>query len=182
MPSTVRIARPTPDEHAPYALTYINATASALSAAGHDDLLALLESQSPAWQALLAGAEDKAGHRYAPGKWTLAESLVHVTDTERVFSYRLLRIARGDRTPLPGFEQDEWVPQSRAGNRSLSDILSELLAVRAATVALVRSLDEEAVAQRGVSSGVEVSARALVWMIAGHAQHHLELTRDRYLA
>lgn len=182
MSSIVPIARPTADEHAPYALTYINATADALTAAGHEDLVTLLESQSPAWQALLAGADDKAGYAYAPGKWTLAESLVHVTDTERVFSYRLLRIARGDRTPLPGFDQDEWVPQSRAGNRSLADILAELLAVRAATVALVRSLDQEAVAQRGVSSGVEVSARALVWMIAGHAQHHLDLTREKYLA
>jgi hypothetical protein len=126
--------------------------------------------------------EAKASHAYAPGKWTLGESLVHVSDTERVFSYRLLRIARGDRTPLPGFEQDDWVPTSRAGRRSLADVLGEMYAVRAATLALVRSLDEEAINESGMASGKDVTARALVWMIAGHMQHHFVLTRDRYLA
>lgn len=177
------IRRAATSEHAPYAITYIDATQHALDAAGHDDVIALLEQQSAAWQALMADVpEAKAGYAYAPGKWTLAEQLVHVTDTERVFSYRLMRVARGDRTPLPGFEQDEWVPQSRVSRRTLSDILAELYAVRAATLALVRSLDDEAIAQQGIASGHEVSARALVWMIAGHMAHHLELTRGRYLA
>jgi hypothetical protein len=126
--------------------------------------------------------EDRAGHRYAPDKWTLAESLLHVSDTERVFAYRLLRVARGDRTPLPGFDQDAWVPATRAANRSLSDIMAEFYAVRAATLALVRSLDDEAIGQAGTASGKDVTARALVWMIAGHAAHHLGLTRDKYLA
>lgn len=175
------IARPAADEHAPYAITYIDATAAALTRAGTDDVVALLASQGAAWEALLAGADDRVGHAYAPGKWTLGESLVHVSDTERVFAYRLLRVARGDRTPLPGFDQDAWVPESRATGRALSDILSEMMAVRTATLALVRSLDAEALSRRGVASGVEVSARALVWMIAGHAAHHLVLTEERYL-
>ncbi|WP_434479156.1 DinB family protein [Gemmatimonas sp.] len=141
----------------------------------------LLEVQREQCRALLAGVpESQAGFSYAPGKWTLAESLVHVSDTERVFAYRLLRIARGDRTPLPGFEQDDWVPQSRSTRRTLSDIVTELLACREATLALVRSLDDEAIAQRGIASGVEVSARALVWMLAGHMGHHITLTRDKY--
>lgn len=180
--SPMPIHRPDPTEHAPYAITYIDATASALAARGSDDVLALLEAQALEWQSLLAGvAESRAAHAYAPGKWTLAEQLVHVTDTERVFSYRLLRVARGDRTPLPGFEQDDWVPESRAARRSLTDILSEMLAVRMATLALVRSLDEVAIARQGIASGQEVSARALVWMIAGHMAHHLTLTREKYL-
>jgi hypothetical protein len=112
----------------------------------------------------------------------LAESLVHVADTERVFAYRLLRIARGDSTPLAGFEQDDWVPESRASSRSLADILEELDAVRAATLCLVRSLDDTAVARQGVSSNHVVSARALVWMLAGHMAHHLTLTREKYLS
>ncbi|MCO4098321.1 MAG: DinB family protein [Gemmatimonas sp.] len=175
------IARPVLDEHAPYALTYINATADALAALGTDDVVHLLEVQREQCRALLAGVpESQAGFSYAPGKWTLAESLVHVSDTERVFAYRLLRIARGDRTPLPGFEQDDWVPQSRSTRRTLSDIVTELLACREATLALVRSLDDEAIAQRGIASGVEVSARALVWMLAGHMGHHITLTRDKY--
>lgn len=179
----MHIARPTTDEHAPFALTYINATTAALAAQGNDDLLALLEAQQDAWQTLIGALPASKGtFAYAPGKWTLAESLVHVTDTERVFSYRLMRVGRGDRTPLPGFEQDEWVPESRANRRALSDILSELLAVRAATLALVRSLDETALSQRGQASGHAITARALVWMIAGHQAHHLDITSERYLA
>lgn len=177
------IARPTADEHSPYYGTYIDDAERTLAERGLTDIVALLAAQRAEWETLMTGVpEAKAAHRYAPGKWTLAESLVHVSDTERVFSYRLLRIARGDRTPLPGFEQDEWVPASRAANRTLADILAEMYAVREATLALVRSLDGEAVAQRGITSGNEVSARALVWMVAGHMQHHLVLTRDKYLA
>lgn len=177
------IARPAANEHAPYDAGYIDAAEATLAQRGLADVLALLEAQTADWQILMATVpEARASVAYAPGKWTLAESLVHVSDTERVFTYRLLRIARGDRTPLPGFEQDDWVPTSRAGNRSLAEILAELYAVRAATLALVRSLDEEAVRQAGVASGKEVTARALVWMIAGHMQHHIGLTRERYLA
>lgn len=177
------IPRPTADEHAPYHLTYIEAAAQALAAHGTDDVVALLAAQPAAFRALLQDAPaELAAHAYAPGKWTLAESLVHVNDTERVFSYRLVRIARGDRTALSGFEQDDWVPASRAGRRTLSDVLDELEAVRASTLALVRSLDDEALGQHGVASGKTVSARALVWMIAGHMAHHLTLTREKYLA
>lgn len=175
--------RPTSAEHAPFASTYIDATTTALAAGGHADVLALLESQRRAWEALLAPLEPTmASHRYAPGKWTLAESILHVTDTERVFSYRLLRVARGDSTPLPGFDQDAWVPESRADRRSLIDLAAELSMVRGATLALVRSLDETALGQMGTASNHPVSARALVWMIAGHSAHHLLLTRERYLA
>lgn len=180
---SLRIPRPGADEHAPYAITYINATAAALTRRGSDDVIALLAAQPDEWRALLGDVNpDRVFHAYAPGKWTLGESLVHVADTERVFSYRLLRIARGDQTPLPGFEQDDWVPESRAAQRTLADIVDEIVAVRAATMALVRSLDEIAIARQGVSSNHVVSARALVWMLAGHMAHHLTLTREKYLA
>ncbi len=177
------IPRPTTDEHAPYMVTYVDATARALATLGSDDVLALLAAQPAQWRALLANADGSLTHHaYAPGKWTLAESLVHVADTERVFAYRLLRVARGDQTPLPGFDQDAWVPNSRTGTRSLANILDEFDAVRTATLALARSLDADAVAATGTAGGVTVSARALMWIIAGHAAHHLEITRDRYLA
>jgi hypothetical protein len=180
MPS---IAKPAPDEFAPYYATYIEAAAATITQRGLDGVIGLLDAQCEEWRSLMAPVPESQGaYAYGPGKWTLGESLVHVSDTERVFAYRLLRVARGDRTPLPGFEQDEWVPASRAGNRALADILDELYAVRTSTLALVRSLDEEAVGQRGTASGKEVTARALVWMIAGHMEHHLGLTRDRYLA
>lgn len=179
----MRIDRPAEGECAPYFEKYIAAAAASMHAGGHADVQALLAAQPAQWHALLDAAPASLGQfAYAPGKWTLAESLVHVSDTERVFAYRLMRIARGDRTPLPGFEQDDWVPESRANRRSLSDVLAELDAVRTATLALVSSLDDAAVAQVGTASGREVSARALVWMIAGHQAHHLEITRTSYLA
>ena len=130
--------------------------------------------------ALRAVPESRAGYRYAPGKWTLAEMMVHVADTERVMSYRLLRIARGDQTPLPGFEQDDWVPMSGAATRTLASLATELEAIRAATLALVRGVPPEAWERRGTASGFTFSARALAWVIAGHEQHHLALLRERY--
>jgi uncharacterized damage-inducible protein DinB len=173
---------PGADEHAPWAGTYIADADRALAAAGTGDIVALLDRQPAQFAALLDGLGDDAAHRaYAPGKWTLAESLLHVADSERVFAYRLLRIARGDATPLPGFDQDAWVPLSGAARHTLASLLHELQVVRAATLSLVRALDTEALARSGTASGHPVSARALVWMIAGHAAHHLELTRTAYL-
>ncbi len=178
----MKITRPSPSEHAPFAATYINAAANALDLLGTDQLWSLLAAQPTALMELLDAVDPAlATYAYAPGKWTLGESLVHVSDTERVFAYRLMRIARGDMTPLPGFDQDAWVPESRTVARPLHDILTELQTVRAATLSLVKSLDEQAWGQVGVASGHPVSPRALAWMIAGHFAHHLDLTRDRYL-
>jgi hypothetical protein len=174
--------RPGDGEYAPYALLYVNATAAALEAARVSSVRTLLQQQVPALRALLRETDDDAAQRaYAPGKWTLLESLLHVADTERVFSYRLLRIARADETPLPGFDQDAWVPHSAANGRTLADILTEIEAVRNASIALIGSLDDAAAVRRGVSGGNSVSVRGLAWNIAGHFAHHLELTRTRYL-
>jgi len=103
-------------------------------------------------------------------------------DAERVFDYRLLRIARGDATPLPGFEQDEWVPHSCANRRSMASLLLEYAAIRAATMQLVDSLPDEAWGRRGIASGSPVSARALAYICAGHERHHVRIIRERYLA
>ncbi len=176
------ISRPAPDEHAPWALKYISDAEAALTAHGLSDLTTLLARQPGELATLLRGVTDDAARQgYAPGKWSLLESLVHTIDTERVFSYRLLRAARGDQTALSGFEQDDWVPLSGANERSLASVITEFGAVRASTLALLEPLDENALARRTVASGHEVSARALAWMIAGHAAHHFVLTRDRYL-
>ncbi len=174
--------RPSSNEHAPFAITYIEATTKALESAHDSSVLSLLEAQVGALRALLRDVDDAAAQRsYAPGKWTLAESLLHVSDTERVFAYRALRIARGDQTPLPGFDQDPWVPLSGAGTRTLADILTEIEAVRIANLHMIRAFDDAAVARLGTASGNPVSVRALVWTIAGHFAHHLELTRTKYL-
>lgn len=179
----MQISRPSASEHAAFMGTYVDATARALAAQGSDDLLMLLGDQPAQLRAALQGVDPTLGSfAYAPGKWTLAESLLHVADTERVFSYRMVRIARGDMTPLPGFDQDAWVPQSRAENRALDDIVDEVAAVRTSTLALVQSLDTTAIAQLGTASNNPLSVRALTWVIPGHFAHHLALTHTRYLA
>jgi hypothetical protein len=174
MPVTTR--RPAADEFAPYYASYI-----ALVPEG--DLLATLRAQADTYRALFADVPDeRRSLRYAPGKWSLAESLLHVTDTERVFAYRALRIARGDATtPLPGFDQDAWVPASMADARSLADLVDEFVAVRQATLALLTGLPDAAWDRRGIASNATVSVRALAFMIAGHAAHHAQLFRDHYL-
>lgn len=176
------IVRPDTSEHAPYALAYVNATAAALSTAGMSDVRDLLKSQCDALETLLKGVSDEqANAGYAAGKWSLKESIVHMSDAERVFSYRIMRIARADETPLPGFEQDDYVPESRANARNLSDILAEFRAVRGASIALVNSLDEIALGQTGMAGGRLTTVRALCWVLAGHVAHHIGITRDRYL-
>ncbi len=174
----MHFAKPDASEHSPY----INITEQLLATRGDGNLLAVLEEQPNQLRELLSGVDmNLATFAYAPGKWTLAESLLHVADTERVFSYRLLRFARADKTPLPGFEQNDWVPESRADRRALWDIVGELEAVRASTIALVRSLDEAGLAQIGTSNNNPLSALALTWIIAGHFAHHLVLTKTLYL-
>ncbi len=176
------ISRPAPDEHPPFMGGYVQEADAALERHGLTHLLDLLTRQPNDLAALVSGVSHADAHSpYAPGKWTLVESLLHLTDTERVFAYRLLRAARGDRTPLRGFEQNEWVPLSGAAGHTLDDVVAEFGAVRAATIALVRPLDEDALARRAVVNREDVSARALAWAIAGHADHHLRLTAERYL-
>jgi hypothetical protein len=176
------IARPENSEHAPFAITYINATDSALSEAGLADVRDLLAGQCDALETLLKDVSDEqANAGYAPGKWSLKESIVHMSDTERVFSYRAMRIARADETPLAAFEQDHYVPESRANARTLTDILAEFRAVRGASLALVNSFDETALPQVGTASNRLFSVRALCWIMAGHAAHHIGIARDRYL-
>jgi len=168
------IPRPVAPEYAPYYGRYIDKVPDG-------DLLRTLEDQGRETQAVLAGlSEAKALHRYAPGKWSVKEVIGHVTDTERVFSYRALRFARGDATALPGFDENAWVPAGSFDARSLADLAAELDAVRRATLALFRGLDAAALARRGTASDNAVSVRAIAWIIAGHERHHVALLHERY--
>lgn len=177
------IPRPDSSEFAPWAQKYIDEISLQLSLLNSDDVVMLLEKQMGDLRNVLKDAPAEAASiRYEPGKWTLAESLVHITDTERVFVFRLISIARGVTTPLPGMDQDAWAIESRADQRSIEDILSEMDSVRQATLTLVRSLDETALGRVGNASNHPFSARAFVWLIAGHMSHHINITRDKYLA
>jgi uncharacterized damage-inducible protein DinB len=146
------------------------------------DFLEILQEQHRRMVRLLSPlTEPQAEFRYAPGKWSIKEVLGHVTDTERIFSYRLLRIARGDQTPLAGFEQDAYVQTGNFSARKLAEILHEFSAVREATISLLRSLDDAAWLRRGIASQKEVSVLALAFVIAGHERHHRILLEKRYL-
>ncbi len=165
--------RPDSNEYAPYYGKYI-------SLVPEGDILITLEKQAPDTLALLAPHEADGDFRYAPGKWSVKESLGHLIDTERVFSYRALRIARNDKTPLAGFEQDDYVKYGPFAQSSLAALLEEFTSVRKASVALFRGLDEAAWSRRGVASNNEVTVRALAYMIAGHELHHRRLFEQKY--
>jgi len=169
------LTRPGADEFAPYYATYIDKVTE-------PDVIAALATLRQTTASLLAGlSESQAGYRYAPGKWTLREVVGHVVDAERIFAYRLLRIARGDETPLAGFDENAYVPAGQFERRPLADVAAELGAVRDATLALVRSVTVDAWSRRGTASGKPVSARALAYIIAGHERHHLSVLRERYV-
>lgn len=137
--------------------------------------LARLEAQPAEYRARVAGIdEDRAALPLAPGKWSLLDVLGHVADTERVFAFRLIWFARASPTELPGFDQDAWVQQVASHSRTVSGLLDDFDAVRQSTIRLVRSLPDEVADRRGVANGTPMSVRALAWMIAGHAQHHLD--------
>lgn len=146
------------------------------------DFLEILQQQQRELNRLLEPlTEQQAEFRYAPGKWSIKETLGHVNDAERIFACRLLRIARGDQTPLASFEQDGYIRTANFSARALSDILQEFSTVRAASVSLVRSLDDAAWLRRGIASQKEVSVLALAFIIAGHERHHRLILEERYL-
>ena len=121
------------------------------------------------------------GYRYAPGKWSIAELLLHIIDAERVFQYRALRIGRGDRTDLPGFDQDLFVNNSEAAHRTLDSLREEYNAVRLSSLLLFQSFTKVQLLSEGSADGQGVSVRALGFMICGHQKHHEEILKSRYL-
>lgn len=125
--------------------------------------------------------KEKLDYRYAEDKWTIKEILLHLIDTERVFAYRAMCIARKDMTELPGFDQDAFVINSHANERSIESLLLEYLNVRMATVSLFDSFDLRGLEQMGVANGSSLSVRAIVFIIIGHENHHLQVIKERYL-
>lgn len=124
---------------------------------------------------------DKFDYRYAPGKWTIKDILLHLIDAERIFAYRALRFARRDATPLPSFDEDAYVVHARANNRNIQDLLSELATVRQATLAMFKTFSDEDLRQIGIASGQPMSVRALGFVIIGHQNHHQRVFQERYL-
>lgn len=170
----VVVGRPEPGEYAPYYDRYISLISGS-------DILATLDSERRRMMLLLSGRdEDDGNFRYAPNKWTAKEVLGHVCDTERIFAYRALRIARDDRTLIEGFEQDDYVRNGPWGRVALAEAIEDYIAVRRSTLTLLRNLDEVAWRRRGVANKNEVSVRAIAYLIAGHELHHRRILEEKY--
>jgi uncharacterized damage-inducible protein DinB len=171
---TLVIARPQAGEYAPYYERYI-------SLIQENDILATLDRQRRETVLLLSGlSEEQGDFRYAPDKWSAKQVLGHVCDTERIFAYRALRIARGDATPIEGFEQDDYVKNGPFARHAIAEVIEDYIAVRRATISLLRSLEEAAWSRRGIANKNEVTVRAIAYMIAGHEVHHRRILLEKY--
>lgn len=167
--------RPQPDDHAPYFQRYVDLVPE-------EDVLAVLESQLDERRDLIAGlSEAQAGRRYEPGKWSIREIFGHLADTERVFAYRALSIARGETAPLPGFDEDAWVGRAGHDARTLASLEGEWALVRHATLTLLTALDDDAWGRRGMCNDLSTSVTSIPFVIAGHERHHLNVINSRYL-
>jgi hypothetical protein len=170
---TMYSVRPVPSEHAPHQSAYIDLVPSG-------DIVDLLRESGEAVNVAL-GSVGEAGvqYRYADGKWSIGEMLAHLIDAERILAYRALRIARGDVTPLPGYDGNAYVALSAAGGRSLGDLRAEWMTARDSAVRLYASLPRDAWARMGTVDGKTMSVRAIAYVTAGHTLHHLHgLHRD----
>jgi len=170
-----RIPRPDDSEYAPYFQQYI-------SKVPDGDLLDLFESQAAETRDLLGPLSDAdARFRYGPDKWSVKEVVGHMADTERIMAYRALSFARGEQTVLPAFDENAFVKAARFDSRPFSSLLSELGAVRSATIALFEGLNDDELVRRGRTPSGEYSVRALAYIIAGHERHHQHILRERYM-
>jgi hypothetical protein len=172
---TTPVSPPAADEYGPGYAGYV-----ARVPAGVDILAVLGRQQVDMVSRFRVVPEARGAHRYAPGKWSVKEVVLHLSDTERIMAYRALRVARGDQTPLPGFDEAQYAPQSGADAQPLAALVTEWSEVRQATLTLFRHLPPEAWTRRGTASGHPVSVRSLAWIIAGHERHHLATLEERY--
>jgi len=167
--------RPEATEFAPFYAGYV-------AAVPEGDIINILRRGGDEWQSVLAELPEARGdHRYADGKWSIRQLVGHVSDAERIFAYRALRIARGDQSPLASFDENAYAETAGSDRRTLSALAAELRVVRESTVALLSSLPDDAWTRTGTASGKTVSVRALAYITAGHAQHHLKILHERYL-
>ncbi len=168
--------RPEKSEYDPYYENYI-------SLVENDDIIDTLGSQPTRLQDVLTALpEDRGTYAYADGKWSIKQLLGHLIDGERMFAYRLLRISRDDQTPIEGFEQDGYIENANSNERSFAELLEEFSLLRRANMIFFSNMTPEAWARVGTANNAKISARALVYIMAGHIEHHLRILKERYLA
>ena len=168
--------RPESSEYPPYAAVYVNLVVG-------DQILPILAAQLEQSVALLKSVDDRRASEfsYAPGKWTIKQILGHILDTERIFSYRALCVARHDAVALPGFEQDDYVAAGSFNERPLNGLIDEYSMVRQSTIALFQNLPQQAWMRQGIANKFSVTVRGLAFLAAGHELHHVKILREKYL-
>lgn len=172
----MKLTPPTQEEFNPFYAGYIE------FATKHGDVFAAMTQQFDEMKSALGKLSDKqARFRNAPEEWSIKEIISHLTDGERVFSYRMLRISRNDKTPLPGFEQNDYVKESGADELAIEDLLAEFEFLRRANVLAVKNLSEEATQRIGTASNSPISVRALIYIMVGHVDHHMASLNEKYL-
>ncbi|WP_430408328.1 DinB family protein [Kordia sp.] len=169
------ISYPEATEYNPYYGQYIQ------HLKGENVLESLVKGVDEVNDLMASLTEEQLQSTYAEGKWTIKEVLQHIMDTERIFCNRALRFARNDKTELPGYEQDEYVPFSGANERNSMLMLREYNAIRQATITMFQCFTDEMFARVGVASGSNMSVRAIAHVITGHERHHMNVLRERYL-
>lgn len=145
------------------------------------NIVEILTSQAVDFPNFVNNLIEKADYAYAPGKWTIKEMIGHIVDTERILTYRLLCIARGEKASLPGFEEDDYVANAHFKDRSLFSLSEEFTLMRKSHLYLINSLNEEELDRMGNANGKNISVRALVYILAGHIMHHIGIVKERYL-
>lgn len=172
----LKISRPDHDEFDSYYERYV-------SLAGNGDVISALKNQITETTDLLNSiASEKADFRYAPEKWSVKEVIGHIIDTERIFAYRALRIARGDQTPIEGYEQDDYIKNAEFAKSSLRDLSEEFDLIRRANILMFQNLSEIAWHRRGTANNHEISVRALAYISVGHEIYHVNILKERYLS
>lgn len=167
--------RPQPNEYPSFYKNYIDNVKT-------DNIIKELRDQVLDIQAIISEIpEDKEDYAYADGKWTIKEIIGHIIDTERVFGYRAMRFARKDKTPLPGYDENFYVANANFSKQTLYSLGHEFAIVREANLALFKTWDEDTLSQMGIANKLDVSVRSLLFMIAGHATHHMNVIKERYL-
>ncbi|MBL8098821.1 MAG: DinB family protein [Anaerolineales bacterium] len=172
----MKLTPPTQEEYNPFYAGYIE------FATKRGDVFAAMSQQLDEMKSALGKLSDKqARFRNGPEEWSIKEIISHLTDGERVFSYRMLRISRNDKTPLPGFEQNDYVKEAGADELPIEDLLAEFELLRRANILAVKGMSEEATKRIGTASNAPISVRALIHILVGHVEHHMASLHEKYL-
>jgi len=166
--------RPSKGEFAPYYANYIrNVPDDAIKAFGDQ-----LDTTNAFFKSI---PKDKIDYKYADGKWSIKEIVGHLIDNERVMSYRALAISKNEKQSLPGFDQDDYIRKSNYSKRNYSELVEELKKIREANILMFKDFSEEILDRRGVANNSEVTVRAILFIIAGHELHHINVIKEKYL-